>query len=126
MRARRMERLLALCNKAEIGRRLGVSRSVVGDWEASDDPPPKRLEQVEALLRDALQQKEAAPDWERLEATVYAIADKLDVSQLEVEAKLRADAVVEEHTEPGDGDDLPGSTSSGPSGPSHKRARRGL
>lgn len=75
--AARMVRALRFANYTRVAEALGVTRSAVARWARGRQVTPWNLQRVDELLG---QQKEAAPDWERLMRTVDAIAERVGVS----------------------------------------------
>ena len=116
-----MTALLRYANFRKVGDALGVTRQTVSRWARGDAITPYQ----ERRLRELLDEETAAPEWERLEAKVDAIARSLGVSLLEVEAQARAGAALREHSALADDDDPPPAASSAPNGPAHSPAPRG-
>ena len=91
---RRMQALLYYANSAKVARGLTergypVSGPTVSRWAKGQNVTARAVELVQELLG---QQENAAPDWERLQRQVDAIADKLDVSLDEEQEAARAAA----------------------------------
>lgn len=83
--AERMVIALRFANYTRVSEALGVTRSAVARWAKGRQVTPWNLSQVEALLE---RKEEAAPDWERLQRQVDAIAEKLGVSLDEEQAAV--------------------------------------
>ena len=77
-----MQRMTEPLSPSWLSSALGVSSQTVHRWKHGEHVTEERLTEVAIALRRLLpEHKElAAPDWERLERTVYAIARHLKVA----------------------------------------------